>query len=247
MPKNMSVTINNQYFAIRLIKNTIILQDISAIHTYSTVIVSSLHVCIYIYTISIPMQMFSSFIHWKTPHRTQLEYVSTTRKPYDIYHFIKEPQQSNIWINTIYVFPNSYCTFDQTDTMTSIPMQMFSNFIHWKTPHRTQLEYVSTTRKPYDIYHFIKEPQQSNIWINTIYVFPNSYCTFDQTDTMKSTKSMIFRDSSQQKSKYHWFLFNAGLMTFPYNIRSYIDFFMIVWIIMIFWDILSACHPSKNQ
>ena len=81
-------------------------------------------------------------------------------------------------------------------------MQMFSNFIHWKTPHRTQLEYVSTTRKPYDIYHFIKEPQQSNIWINTIYVFPNSYCTFDQTDTMKSTKSMIFRDSSQQKSKY---------------------------------------------
>ena len=43
MPKNMSVTINNQYFAIRLIKNTIILQDISAIHTYSTVIVSSLH------------------------------------------------------------------------------------------------------------------------------------------------------------------------------------------------------------
>ena len=223
MPKNMSVTINNQYFAIRLVKNTIILQDISAIHTYSTVIVSSLHV--YIYTISIPMQMFSNFIHWKTPRRTQLEYVSTTRKPYDIYHFTKEPQQSNIWINTIYVFPNSYCTFDQTDTMTSIPMQMFSNFIHWKTPHRTQLESVSTTRKPYDIYHFIKEPQQSNIWINTIYVFPNSYCTFDQTDTMKSTKSMIFRDSSQQKSKYHWFLFNAGLMTFPYNIRSYIDFF----------------------
>ena len=51
MPKNMSVTINNQYFAMRLIKNTIILQDISAIHTYSNVIVSSLHVYIYIYDI----------------------------------------------------------------------------------------------------------------------------------------------------------------------------------------------------
>ena len=105
---------------------------------------------------------------------------------------MKEPQQSNIWINTIYVFPNSYCTFDQTDTMISIPMQTFSNFIHWKTPHRTQLEYVSTTRKPYDIYHFMKEPQQSNIWINTIYVFPNSYCTFDQTDTMISIPMQTF-------------------------------------------------------
>jgi hypothetical protein len=49
MQNNMYVTINNQYFAIRLIKNTIILQYISAIHTYSTVIVISLHVYIYIY------------------------------------------------------------------------------------------------------------------------------------------------------------------------------------------------------
>ena len=49
MQNNMSVTINNQYFAIRLIKNSIILQYISAIHTYSTVIVISLHVYIYIY------------------------------------------------------------------------------------------------------------------------------------------------------------------------------------------------------
>ena len=49
MQNNMSVTIKNQYFATRLIKNTIILQYISAIHTCSTAIVVSLHVYIYIY------------------------------------------------------------------------------------------------------------------------------------------------------------------------------------------------------
>ena len=47
MQNNMSVTINNQYFAIRLIKNTIILQYISAIHTYSTNLTAC--ICIYIF------------------------------------------------------------------------------------------------------------------------------------------------------------------------------------------------------
>ena len=98
MQNNMSVTINNQYFAIRLIKNTIILQYISAIHTCSTVTVISLCIHIYMYTIA----------------------------------------------------------------------------------------YYSTSPKP-------------------------------------------------------------EMMTFPYNIRSYIDFCVIFWIIMIFRDILSACHPCKNQ
>jgi hypothetical protein len=48
MQKNISVTIDNHYYAIRLSKNTLILQYISAIHIYSTNCNLTAYVYIYI-------------------------------------------------------------------------------------------------------------------------------------------------------------------------------------------------------